>query len=79
MQSQSWISKEIIEKMCDDGDYCSKSAQYEAALVYYELGEYDKAREYLDGYLDHYKHADATFKPLVEAKETLSKWEAAGN
>ena len=61
------------------GDNCSKKAQYEAALVYYDLGEYDKAREYLNGYLDHYQHADATFKPVVEARETLSKWDAAGN
>ena len=72
-------SKEIIEKMCDDGDYCSKDAQYEAALVYYDLGQHDKAREYLNGFLDHYKHADATYKPVVDARETLRKWDAAEN
>ena len=47
--------------------------------TYYDLGEHDKAREYLNGCLDHYQHADPTFKPLVEARETLSKWDAAGN
>ena len=72
-------SKMIIEKMCDDGDYCSIKAQYEAGLVYYELGEYDKAKEYLNGYLNHYQDADPEFIDLIKAQKTLAEWDRAGN
>jgi len=72
-------SKEIIEKMCDDGGCPSEEAEYEAALVYYDLGQHDKARKYLNSVLEHYKHADITYKPVVDARETLRKWDATGN
>ena len=76
LKNKAGESKKIIDKILNEDKPYIK---YEAALVYYDLKEYDKAREYLNGVLDHYKHADKTFKPLLDARETLRKWDAAGN
>ena len=54
-------------------------AQYEAALVYYELKDYNKAWEYLIGYLNHYQYANPTYRGLVKAQNKREEWNKAKN
>ena len=48
---------------------------YEMALIYYDMGNKDKALEYLKTTLEIWENADPEYKPAIKAKEKLAEWD----
>ena len=51
-------------------------ANYEMALIYYDMGKKEEALEYLKKTLQIWKNADPEYKKAAEARELLNDWES---
>ena len=69
-------AEEIIQKVFKYYPY-SPNANYEAALLYFDMGETEKAVKYLKKANEIWKDADSIYKPAQEAKRKLKEMEAA--
>ncbi len=53
----------------------SPDANYEMALVYYEMGKTGKALEHLKKTVSIWENADPDYEPALKAREKLEEWE----
>ena len=51
-------------------------ANYEMALVYFELGQKEKALEHIKRAINVWENPDPEFKPAKQARDKLEEWES---
>ena len=66
-------AEEILQKALRIEPFNPK-VNYEMALVYWDMGEKEKALEYLNKTLLIWENADPDFKPAKTARETFAEW-----
>lgn len=66
-------AKEYLQKTLAINPFLPK-ANYEIALIYYGLGEKEKALKYLKISLERWENADHDYEPAMNARDKLAEW-----